>query len=193
MARRRMLDSDVIGQEKFIQMPGEIQALYMHLNNATDNDGFVQPLGILRETLNKIDSLKILIAKGFMLIFPGQWAVLRDFRNNNTISPSRRGKKERRPELALLRCVEGRYYLKTKSDLTFTVWLEDNLENDDVLYTDCIQLVAQRSNKEIKEVQNDTSKKEEKEENAEDSENTKKIRAEIRAFTATLKPPEPQG
>ena len=165
-----MLSTDVIGTEKFQEMPAESQALYMHLNSETDDDGFVQPLGILRKTTNKIDSLKLLFAKGYLFPFPNNWAILRDFRISNTISPSRRARKEPRPELKLLHESGGRYYLREKINLDFTAWLGGDIENDDFLYTNCIQLVAEVKKEVNKESEQNNLENENGDKNAENAE-----------------------
>lgn len=165
MAKRRMYSTAVVHDESFMQMSAECQTLYFYLNLDADDDGFVQPKGIMRMIQAKDESLKILMLKGFIIGFPNQIVAIRHWQINNTISPSRRSQAHRRDEYRLLQEVGGKYYLKTKNSLDFKAWNSPTLENNDVLYTDCIQLVAEVSNKERKELSTAGNKMHKEDEN----------------------------
>lgn len=141
MARRRMFSSDVLDQESFLEMPSECQALYVHLNMNADDDGFVQPKGVMRKIMAKDDSLKILLAKGFVLPFPNKVMVIRHWGQANKIQKDRYHPTMYQNEKRLLQEVGGKYSFKTISCLNFTAWLSSDFENKDIVLTDCIQSV----------------------------------------------------
>ena len=64
MAERRMLAKSIIESDAFMDMPAETQMLYIHLNMAADDDGFVaNPRTIMRSCGSSNDSMKMLISK----------------------------------------------------------------------------------------------------------------------------------
>lgn len=70
MADRRMLAKTIIESDHFAEMPAETQMLYVRLNLAADDDGFVaNPRQIMRSCGAGDDSMKMLIAKKFVLSF----------------------------------------------------------------------------------------------------------------------------
>lgn len=70
MAERRMLAKSIIESDAFMDMPAETQMLYIHLNMAADDDGFVaNPRTIMRSCGSSNDSMKMLISKKFVLTF----------------------------------------------------------------------------------------------------------------------------
>ena len=70
MAERRMLAKSIVTSDAFLDMPAEAQALYLQLNMAADDDGFVDsPRSIMRTCGASNDTMKILIAKKFVLTF----------------------------------------------------------------------------------------------------------------------------
>lgn len=89
MAERRMFSKNVIESDPFMDMPAEAQMLYIHLNMASDDDGFCDnPRSIMRQCGASNDSMKLLIAKKFVLTFDkndGFVAVIKHWRINNYI------------------------------------------------------------------------------------------------------------
>lgn len=70
MADKRMLARTIIESDPFMNMPAEAQMLYVHLNLAADDDGFVSnPRTVMRSCGASEDSMKLLIAKKFVLAF----------------------------------------------------------------------------------------------------------------------------
>lgn len=89
MAERRMFSKSVIESDTFMDMPAEAQILYIHLNMSSDDDGFCDnPRSIMRQCGASNDSMKLLIAKKFVLTFDkndGFIAVIKHWRLNNYI------------------------------------------------------------------------------------------------------------
>ena len=70
MAERRMLAKTIIESDMFSDMPAETQMLYVRLNLAADDDGFVSnPRQVMRMCGATEDSMKMLIKKKFVLSF----------------------------------------------------------------------------------------------------------------------------
>lgn len=89
MAERRMFAKSIIESDTFMDMPAEAQMLYIHLNMAADDDGFCDnPRSIMRQCGASNDSMKILMAKKYVLTFEkndGFIVVVKHWRMNNYI------------------------------------------------------------------------------------------------------------
>lgn len=91
MANRRMLSRFVIETDAFLDMPAESQALYAHLVIGADDDGFINnPNSIRRMTGFSVDSLKLLIAKGFLIPFSESLVAITHWDLQNHLAPSKR-------------------------------------------------------------------------------------------------------
>lgn len=90
MARRRMFSLDVIDTDAFTDMAVSAQCLYFHLGMHGDDDGFVSsPRKIAKSIGCNIDDLRLLAAKGFIILFDSGVVVLRDWSVNNTLRNDR--------------------------------------------------------------------------------------------------------
>ena len=93
MAERRMLSRSVVESDSFLDMPADAQALYLHLNMAADDDGFVaNPRSIMRLCGAKDDSMRLLIQRKFVLTFEKKdnfVVVIKHWRLNNYIQKDR--------------------------------------------------------------------------------------------------------
>ncbi len=89
MAERRMFSKRITESDAFLDMPAEAQMLYLHLNMAADDDGFCdRPRAVMRHCGAGYDSMRILIAKKFVLSFDkndGFIVVVKHWRMNNYI------------------------------------------------------------------------------------------------------------
>ena len=91
MANRRMFSNDVVGTDRFLEMPLTSQALYFHLGMRADDDGFISsPKTITRSVNCGEDDLKILISKGYVIPFENGVVVIADWAVNNWIRPDRK-------------------------------------------------------------------------------------------------------
>ena len=112
MANRRMLNKMVVESDPFFEMPADSQALYMHLVLNADDEGFVgNPETIRRMTGFSKDSLKLLIAKGFLISFQSGVVVVTHWEMQNKIQPSRKTKTIFTDEKGLLLVDEQGKYL----------------------------------------------------------------------------------
>ena len=84
-----MFCKSVVESDQFTDMPAEAQALYLHLNMAADDDGFCDsPRKVMRSCGASNDSMKILLAKKFVLSFEkgdNFVVVIKHWRMNNYI------------------------------------------------------------------------------------------------------------
>ena len=89
MAERRMFCKSVTESDQFLSLPADAQALYFHLNMSADDDGFCDnPHTVMRQCGASDDSMKLLIAKKFVLTFEkndGFIVVVKHWRMNNYI------------------------------------------------------------------------------------------------------------
>ena len=91
MAERRMLSKRVVSSAKFLKMPASSQALYMHLSINADDDGIVEAYTIMRLCGATEDDLRILVAKGYVIVLNEDLVVyLTDWRENNRLRADRK-------------------------------------------------------------------------------------------------------
>ena len=112
MAERRMFAKSVIDCDDFLDMPAEAQLLYFHLAMRADDDGFVTPKKIMRMIGAKDDSLKLLIAKKFIIPFDTGVIVIRHWRINNYLQNDRYRETTYVDEKKQLEIVNKKYELK---------------------------------------------------------------------------------
>ena len=89
MARKRMFDLDVINQDSFIDLPMDAIALYFLLGMEADDEGFVSPKRVIKLYGGKEDSIKVLIAKGYLIPFDTGVVVITDWKRNNYLQKDR--------------------------------------------------------------------------------------------------------
>lgn len=89
MARKRMFDSEIINQDSFLDLPMEAKALYFLLGMEADDEGFVSPKKVLRLHGGSNDSLKILVAKQFVIPFNTGVVVITDWKRNNYLNKNK--------------------------------------------------------------------------------------------------------
>jgi hypothetical protein len=89
MARKRMFDLDVISQDSFIDLPMDAIALYFLLGMEADDEGFINPKRVMKLYGGKEDSIKVLIAKNYLIPFSTGVVVITDWKRNNYLQSSR--------------------------------------------------------------------------------------------------------
>lgn len=111
MATKRMFSLKIVDTDAFTEMPNEAQLLYFRLCLAADDDGFVaNPRRVMRSYGIAEDSMKILIAKKFVLVLKredGAILLIKHWRMHNTIQ-------------------RDRYTPSTYHDLLSYVYLDEN-------------------------------------------------------------------
>jgi hypothetical protein len=90
MGNKRMLSSQIIQSDPFLEMPFSAQMLYVNLNQETDDDGFVNsPNRIMKMIGASGNDLQILIEKKFFIKFKSGVLVEKHFKINNNIRNDR--------------------------------------------------------------------------------------------------------
>ena len=85
MYSKKITDSDA-----FIEMPSAAQALYFHLNQGADDDGFNNQIAMaMYKAHASTDDLKILMAKNFVIRFESGIIVIKHWRLHNTLRKDR--------------------------------------------------------------------------------------------------------
>ena len=90
MAKKRMTTTQITDSDDFIAMPSPAQALYLHLNNGADDDGFNNQVQMaMYKAHASIDDLKLLLAKRFILQFDSGVIVIKHWRMANSLRKDR--------------------------------------------------------------------------------------------------------
>lgn len=91
MASRRMFASAVVTSARFLQMGQTARLLYYDLGMQADDEGVVEAFTVMRMTGASEDDLKLLAAKGFIVILNADFvSYLCDWERNNYIRGDRR-------------------------------------------------------------------------------------------------------
>lgn len=91
MAQRRMFSKSIIESARFLRMPISSQALYFHLGIKADDDGVVEAYTVLRMTGSTEDDLRILSAKGLIIVLNDDLvSFITDWKEHNKIRADRK-------------------------------------------------------------------------------------------------------
>lgn len=111
MADRRMFSKKVTDSDAFIEMSSAAQALYFHLNQAADDDGFNNQIQIaMMKSHASVDDLKVLMMKNFVIRFENGVIVIKHWRMHNTLRKDRYTPTSFQEELAKLRLKDNMSY-----------------------------------------------------------------------------------
>ena len=90
VAERRMYTKKITDSDAFIEMSSAAQALYFHLNQGADDDGFNNQIQMaMLKAHASTDDLKILMVKNFVIRFESGVIVIKHWRMHNTIRKDR--------------------------------------------------------------------------------------------------------
>jgi hypothetical protein len=109
-----MFSSDIVNQDIFLDMPSDSQLLYFHLGMSADDEGFVSPKRVVRMIGASDDSLKILVAKGFVIPFETGVMVITHWKQNNYLQKDRLTPTIYHKERATIECIQNVYKLDTQ-------------------------------------------------------------------------------
>lgn len=103
MAEKRMFTKKITDSDAFIELSSSAQALYFHLNQGADDDGFNnQVQNAIFKSHSTIDDLKVLMAKNFIIRFESGVIVIKHWRMHNTLRKDRYTPTNFQEELAQL-------------------------------------------------------------------------------------------
>ena len=90
MAERRMLSKKITDTDAFAKMPSSAQALYFHLNQGADDDGFNDQVSVAMHRAHAgADDLTLLIARGYVFEIENGVVVIRHWRIHNLLRQDR--------------------------------------------------------------------------------------------------------
>ena len=116
MADKRMFSLKIVDSDLFLDMPLSSQCLYFHLSMRADDDGFVNnPKKIIKIIGANEDDLKILITKGFVIVFERGIIVITHWKINNYIRNDRRKETMYITEKQSLTQTENGAYIKLEN------------------------------------------------------------------------------
>lgn len=148
MANRRMFSLDVVGTDKFLELPVTAQCLYFHLGMRADDDGFISsPKQILKMLSCTNGDMKILAENGYIIPFESGIIVIRHWKQNNYIQSDRYKKTRYIKEKSMLGVSDGEYSLdesciQSVSNLETQVRLgKDSVVKDSVV-KDSINIIS---------------------------------------------------
>ena len=111
MAERRMFTKKVTDSDAFIEMSSASQALYFHLNQGADDDGFNNQVQMaMLKAHASTDDLKVLMAKNFVIRFESGVIVIKHWRMHNTLRKDRYTPTNYQEEFKLLGIKENGSY-----------------------------------------------------------------------------------
>lgn len=145
MAKRRMLSTQIIDSDSFLEMPMSSQLLYMHLVLRADDDGFLNnPKKIMRMIGASEDDIKLLLVKKFVIAFDSGVIVIKHWRIHNYIQSDRYNETVYTSEKNLLildekniyhlseknACIQNVYKMDTQVKLSKDKTSKDKLSKD---------------------------------------------------------------
>jgi hypothetical protein len=90
MAEKRMYTKKITDDDNFISMPSSAQALYFHLNQGADDDGFTNQIAMaMFKAHASEDDLRVLLAKNYVTRFESGVIVIKHWRMHNTLRKDR--------------------------------------------------------------------------------------------------------
>lgn len=143
MAEKRMFSQNIIESDAFTDMPAEAQMLYVHLSMNADDDGFCdKPRQIMRQCGASNDSMKLLVAKKFVLTFEkndGFIVVIKHWRMNNYIRKDTYRETKYKEFMRELYYDENQSYSMNPGDGHIPCLLDDPSRPRDELVTDTLR------------------------------------------------------
>jgi hypothetical protein len=129
MAEKRMFSKKITDSDAFIELSSSAQALYFHLNQGADDDGFNNQIqNAMFKAHATIDDLKVLMMKNFIIRFESGVIVIKHWRMHNTLRKDRYKETNFNEELNKLKIKEnGAYTLIDDSGCQMVAkWLPQN-------------------------------------------------------------------
>ena len=135
MAKKRMYSNAVTDSDAFIEMSSAAQALYFHLNQGADDDGFNNQIQLaMLKAHASTDDLKILMAKNFVIRFESGVIVIKHWRLHNTLRKDRYTPTNYQEELSMLGIKDNGAY--TLGCQMVAEWLPDGCHSIDKISKD---------------------------------------------------------
>lgn len=141
MAEKRMYTKKITDSDAFIELSSAAQALYFHLNQGADDDGFNNQIQLaMLKAHASIDDLKVLLMKNFIIRFESGVIVIKHWRMHNTLRKDRYTPTNFQEELASLQLKDNGAY--TLGCQTVAKWLPKNREEEVSIDKDSLEEVS---------------------------------------------------
>lgn len=151
MAEKRMFTKKITDDDNFISLPSSTQALYFHLNQGADDDGFNNQVSMaMFKAHATIDDLKVLMAKNYIIRFENGVIVIKHWRMHNTLRKDRYQPTNFQEELKMLNVKSNGAY--TLGCQMVAERLPDGCHSIDKNSIDQISVVEEREDKESKPI-----------------------------------------
>lgn len=136
MAKRRMFSMDIVDSDAFLNLPISAQALYFHLGMRADDRGYVaNARSIIRMLGSTIGDLEQLSAKRFILVRDEGLVLIKGWRINNTIQPSRLVETKFTEDLKKLFFDENNSYTEKETNNPVLGVCQQNVDNLSTQYS----------------------------------------------------------
>lgn len=117
MANRRCFSKDIVSSDTFYDLPATTQLLYFHLGMNADDRGYVSNTkSIIKIIGSSLGDLEQLVNKKFVLIRGENLILIKGWRINNTIQPSRLVETKYTEDLKKLFFDENNSYTENTTD-----------------------------------------------------------------------------
>ena len=125
MADKRMFTKKITDDDNFISLSASAQALYFHLNQGADDDGFCNQVQLaMWKAHASPDDLKVLMAKSYVIRFESGVIVIKHWRMHNTLRKDRYTPTSFQEELKLLGIKDNGVYTLDEEQMVAN-WLPD--------------------------------------------------------------------
>lgn len=124
-----MFDKAIIDTDRFMDLPMSAKAIYFLLGMEADDEGFVSYKKVIRIHGGNEDDVKILVARGFLIIFPSGVIVITDWNNNNWLDSRRIKSTKYQEERKLLAIDKDKNYVLSNS-LAIAQPVESSIEEN---------------------------------------------------------------
>lgn len=118
MAERRMFSKKITDSDAFISLPSSAQALYFHLNQGADDDGFNNQIQLaMMKAHASSDDVNVLLLKKFIIQFQSGVVVVKHWWIHNTLRKDRYSPTVFQDEIKLLGQKENNAYTLSKEKM----------------------------------------------------------------------------
>lgn len=151
-----MFDKAIIDTDKFMDLGMTSKALYFLLGMEADDEGFVSYKKVMRVHGGNEDDIKVLTAKGFIIMFESGVVVITDWNKNNYLQRKKTTEYQHEKQMILLtedktyefnRCLTSREEKRGVEKSITTKVVEETLEEFN--YEDYLNTMKEDNNKAI--------------------------------------------
>ena len=148
-----MFDKAIIDTDRFIDLSVSAKALYFLLGMEADDEGFVSYKKVMRVHGGNEDDIKILIAKGFVIIFDSGVIVITDWHSNNWLDSRRIKRTQYQDERKLIVLTKNDKYVLSKGLASIEEnRIEENIDIEVEPDKEAVSLIKEQIRKSIKRI-----------------------------------------